>query len=100
MAFQNRNFEIVGRMFATMIFQGGELPRVLSSTVCKYIEDGNIEPKLEEVVEITVRNSLKKVSCIIFTYHSTKYSFQYCKRYICLWSFILTSFLQIFVFSS
>ncbi|XP_046864345.1 uncharacterized protein LOC124458360 [Xenia sp. Carnegie-2017] len=48
-------------MFATMILQGGEVPRALSSTVCKYIEGGKIEPKLEEVVEITVRNSLKKL---------------------------------------
>lgn len=39
-AFQSGKFEIVGRMLATMIIQGGELPRIFSSAMCDYIQGG------------------------------------------------------------
>ena len=49
-------------MFATMIIQGGELPRVLSSAMCDYIQGGYDKvPVIEEVADVTVRMSLKKV---------------------------------------
>ena len=47
-------------MFATMIVQGGELPRVLSGAMCEYIQGAYDKvPEIEEVAD--VRMSLKKV---------------------------------------
>ena len=49
-------------MFATMIVQGGELPRVLSSAMCEYIQGAYEKvPEIEEVADVNVRMSLKKV---------------------------------------
>ena len=49
-------------MFATMIVQGGELPRVLSCAMCEYIQGAYDKvPEIEEVAGVNVRMSLKKV---------------------------------------
>ncbi len=56
------HFKMAGMMFATMISQGGELPRVLSSAMCDYIQGGYDKvPVIEELADVTVRMSLKKV---------------------------------------
>ena len=48
-------------MFATMIVQGGELPRVLSSAMCEYIQGAYDKVPEIEVADVNVRMSLKKV---------------------------------------
>ena len=51
-------------MLATMIVQGGELPRIFSPSLCQYIQGGidNAFPEIDKVADIIVRKSLKKVS--------------------------------------
>lgn len=62
-AFQSGAFSIVGKMLATMIVQGGELPRILSPSLCQYIQAGfnHAYPEIDEVPDANVRNSLKQV---------------------------------------
>jgi hypothetical protein len=54
-------------MLATMIVQGGELPRIFSSSLCQYIQGGfdNTFPEVDEVPDVIVRKSLKQVSTSI-----------------------------------
>ena len=51
-------------MLATMIVQGGELPRIFSPSLCQYIQSGfdNAFPEIDEVPDVIVRTSLNKVS--------------------------------------
>lgn len=51
-------------MLATMVVHGGELPRLLSKSICQYIQagfDGSM-PAIDEVPDRNVRDSLNKVS--------------------------------------
>jgi hypothetical protein len=63
-ALQSSAFSVVGKMLATMIVQGGELPCIFSPSLCQYIQGGidNAFPEIDEVADIIVRKSLKKVS--------------------------------------
>ena len=68
-AFQNETFSIVGRMMATMIVQGGELPRLFCPSMCQYIQAGfdSVSPTIDEVPDGSIRNSLTKVQLGINT---------------------------------
>ncbi|XP_028405741.1 uncharacterized protein LOC114528309 [Dendronephthya gigantea] len=62
-ALQSDAFSVVGRMLATMIVQGGELPRIFSPSLCQYIQGGfdNASPNIDEVPDATVQKSLKQL---------------------------------------
>ncbi len=62
-ALQKNAFLIVGRMLATMVVQGGEIPRLFSASICQYIQCGfdNCFPTIDEVPDKTVRDSLNRV---------------------------------------
>ena len=46
-------------MLATLLVQGGELPRIFSDSMCQYIEAGfdGCKPVIEEVVDKNIRDS-------------------------------------------
>ena len=50
-------------MLATMVVQGGEIPRLLSPSICQYIQNGfeNSFQTIDEVPDKNVRDSLNKV---------------------------------------
>ena len=62
-ALQKNSFLIVGRILATMVVQGGEIPRLFSASICEYIQSGfdNSFPTIDEVPDKNVRDSLNKV---------------------------------------
>ncbi|CAB4012655.1 Hypothetical predicted protein [Paramuricea clavata] len=62
-ALQSSAFSEVGKMLAAMIVQGGELPRIFSHSLCQYIQGGidNAFPQIDEVADIIVQKSLKKL---------------------------------------
>lgn len=67
-ALQYGIFSVVGKMLATMIVQGGELPRIFSPSICQYIQGGfdNVFPEIEEVPAVIVQKSLKQVRTSIY----------------------------------
>ena len=56
-------FSVVGKMLATMIVQGGELPRIFSPSMCQYIQRGfdSANPGIDEVPDGNIQKSLKQV---------------------------------------
>lgn len=60
---QNGVYEVVGKMLAIMIVQGGGVPRLFSNSICQYMQCGfdHAIPEIDEIPDRNVRNSLKKV---------------------------------------
>ena len=75
-ALQRGTFYTIGNMLATLIVQGGELPRIFSNYVCQYIEAGfdGCKPTIEEVPDKTIRHSLSKVAVFM---HAVSLVIQY-----------------------
>ncbi|XP_046841133.1 uncharacterized protein LOC124435235 [Xenia sp. Carnegie-2017] len=50
-------------MLATLVVQGGELPRIFSKSVCQYIEAGfgSCTPDIDELPDKNIRDSLLKL---------------------------------------
>jgi hypothetical protein len=65
---QKNAFLIVGRMLATMVVQGGEFPRLFSTSICQYIQSGFDKsfPAIDEVPDKNVRDSLNKVQYVTY----------------------------------
>lgn len=63
-ALNQGTFLAVGHMLATLVVQGGELPRIFSKSVCQYIEAGfgSCTPDIDELPDKNIRDSLLKVS--------------------------------------
>ncbi|XP_046856096.1 G2/M phase-specific E3 ubiquitin-protein ligase-like [Xenia sp. Carnegie-2017] len=62
-ALNQGTFLAVGHMLATLVVQGGELPRIFSKSVCQYIEAGfgSCTPDIDELPDKNIRDSLLKL---------------------------------------
>ena len=66
---QNRDYETVGLMLATIIVQGGKRPCLFSPAVCGCLSKGldGSKPTIDEVQDHAIRNDLKRYG--IFSYY-------------------------------
>lgn len=59
------DYEMAGRMIATMLVQGGPAFDVFSPCISTYLATGNTTvPEIGEIPDFTVRASLREVCCL------------------------------------